>query len=157
MRGSRVLVICPEPPAFGLPRLCPAVGADRFLFTFAHCVWLKTLKNSKRSCNRALSVKLKFLNSDISQLLIPGPRRKLRRTVPKLPSAGRAKIPGLNHVGFWPAGTLCVWFVYVELPPIKSGRILPPVPLPRLPLDLTSIGFPLQKRVIPVHSQPPAR
>src|SRR5581483_328698 len=118
MRGSRALVICPELPAFAPLNGVPAVGADIEAFTSPHCVWLKTLKYSNRSCTRVFSVKMKFLNSDMSQLLIPGPRSQLRRTFPKLPSAGRAKTAGLNHVGFWPAGTSCVWLVYIFPPPM---------------------------------------
>jgi len=58
----------------------------------ANCVWFQALKNSARNWIQRDSEKSeKRLEADISQLLMPGPRRIPMPAVPNVPTAGRAK------------------------------------------------------------------
>lgn len=43
-----------------------------------------------------------FLKSDMSQLLIPGPRKAFRRTFPTVPTAGAVNAAGFDHVHVMP-------------------------------------------------------
>src|SRR5579863_2417529 len=54
--------------------------------------WLKALNASKRSSRPAFSTMAKFLDSDRSALISPGPRIALRDELPKSPHAGCVKV-----------------------------------------------------------------
>ena len=61
-------------------------------------MWLKALNDSNRNWKLTCSVIPKFLNSPVSQLLIPGALKMPRPEVPRNPAAGCLKAAVLNHL-----------------------------------------------------------
>src|SRR4030088_3527538 len=55
------------------------------------------LKASARNCKLYFSLKLNFLNSEVSKLVSPGPVNDPRATFPKVPAFGIRKARGSNH------------------------------------------------------------
>jgi len=86
MRGSPALVIRPNVEA--LEKLEP--GAFK-------CGLLNVLKKSPRTSTLRPSRSVKCFEMDQSRLTKPGPRRRLRGELPKVPGAFRVKAAVLNH------------------------------------------------------------
>src|SRR6266446_10425429 len=63
------------------------------------------LKASARNCKLYFSLKLNFLNSEVSKLVSPGPTKDPRATFPKVPAFGIRKAPGSNHFSGFPNTT----------------------------------------------------
>src|ERR1035437_129068 len=83
------------------------------------------LKTSARNCKLHLSLMLIFLNSEVSNVIRPGPVKDPRDTFPKVPAVGSRNAWGLNH-----------WFGVPRITgPLKagfrfgtSGLLVSPVP-----------------------------
>src|SRR5580704_5857028 len=73
---------------------CPNVELPPWSSTLRNCVWLNALKNSARTSNDLVSAILVFFIREISQLLIPGPRREFLGRSPNVSSG----IPGWSGV-----------------------------------------------------------
>lgn len=120
-------------------------------------MWLKALNASNRSCDETLSESLRFLNSERSQLLKPGPRTIPRPALPlrSCPAGTGANAAVLNHC----VSVLGPLFGSA----IMSGRTeqgldpRQPCPLGSTSCeDVTVNGTPLWKVMIPENSHPPA-
>src|ERR1022692_1226618 len=88
-------------------KICPIVALGSELDGLLNCVWLNRLNPSTRNCSFHRSDQSgKFLNAEMSQLLIPGPRRGLRADVPKKPGAETEKQLVLKYSRrvLWPRG-----------------------------------------------------
>src|SRR5687767_8870603 len=138
----------PKLALFTAMRLSPGVVPGISKFT-----WLKTLKNSMRSCTLLWLVPYrKFLNRPMFQLWNDGPRRNPLGTSPKVPTSATANAAGLNQsVGSDPDGGASGW-------PVSLARSLL-LPRPRCdrsdPLTMLN-GRPLSNSMTPDHCQPPA-
>src|SRR5271165_6294004 len=89
MRGSYVAVTWPNCDALILFPLPPIPG-------FSKLAWLKMLKNSARNSSLVRSVIDVVFEKAISRLMYPGPRIKLRGSVPYVASAGFATTCALD-------------------------------------------------------------
>src|ERR1700690_3108048 len=84
-------------PGYRSKLICPKLASNPWLSGFENCTWLKVLKNSVRNSKYLLSVTRMCLLSEISQLLIPGPRSEFRPSVPYVNSGTPTSPP--EHVG----------------------------------------------------------
>src|SRR6266481_3659910 len=63
------------------------------------------LKASARNCKLYFSLKLNFLNSEVSKLVSPGPVNDPRATFLKIPAFGVRKARGSHHCSGFPVAT----------------------------------------------------
>src|SRR5258706_14466608 len=129
MRGSRVAVTRPKSPFTWFP----CASNLTVVLTDENCVVLKTLYASALNCMPARRRNLMFLNSDMFQLLIPGPRATTDGALPKLPAAGRADAAVLNQRsnGRWLLDRLARPSTIGRQPPRPPTRPTPSVKQPQ--------------------------
>src|SRR5262245_19940317 len=95
--GSRVEFTWPLVPRVAAVTCDPGFAPEIPVMMPAHCVWLKVLKVSRRNWVVMRSEILVFLNSEMSQLLMPGPYKMPFPVVPRDPLSGRANTRGLKY------------------------------------------------------------
>ena len=107
MRMARALVTFPK-----LSLLMSPLG-------LANCAWLNMLKNSPRISKDFASVTGITFWIPKSVLLMPGPWKKRRLAVPKLPQSGPVKTPEPSRAQAVAVNEL--WLKYVNVPGVARG------------------------------------